>query len=243
MHYNKCSNFLSELRGKLNADLWHQRNNLEQVFCWNINNMARKKKKKKSGKTLETLVSYNSGCLPGAAQAVHSSHAGSRKAREMLGLGTQALKPWGLKHQATDNDVLYQSFSSKPITKVGSQENGYIIPVCLDAAPFLSAKTPEHKQAMLRGLQLTPSTKATQFKKLCIFVEELFSKRRVLIASINQSIYWHVKPTLTICWELQSCIKYIRKLVICHLSSVKTDDKWAQSLRLAVVVIGNFCKI
>lgn len=154
----------------------------------------------------------------------------------MLGLGTQALKPWGLKHQAADNDVLYQSLFSKPITEVGPRKNGYIIPVSLDAAPFLSAKTPEHKQAMFWGLQLTSSTKATQFRKLCISVEGFSLKRKILIASINQSIYWSIKPTLTICWEIQSCIKYIRKLGKCHLSSVKTNDKCEQSFRFAFVL-------
>lgn len=83
--------FLSEIREKLNADIGHQHNNLENVSSWSINNKERgKKKKTQSQKTSETLVSSNSGCLPLGAQL---THAGSREAREMLGLGTQALKP------------------------------------------------------------------------------------------------------------------------------------------------------
>lgn len=200
----------------------------------------KKKKKTQSEKTSETLVSSNSGCLPGGAQL---THAGSREAREMLGLGTQALKPWGLKHQAADNDVLYQSLFSKPITEVGAQEKWLYHPCLSGRSPFLVSQSPRTQTGNAPRTAANVMHKAMQFKKLCISVERWSPRRRILIASINQSIYWHIKPTSTKCWELQSCIKYIRKLVICHLSSVKTNDKCAQSFRFAVVVIGNFYKI
>lgn len=176
----------------------------------------------------------------GCKSSSQLTHVGEREARKILALGTQALKPWGLKHQAADNDVLHQSLFSKPITEVGARKNDYIIPVCLNAALFFSAKSPEHQQAMLWGPQLTSCTKATQFRKLCISVERWSPRRRILIASINQSIHWHIKPK---CCVLQSCIKYFRKLVICHLSSVKANDKCAQSFRFTVEVIGNCYKI
>lgn len=205
--------FLSEIRDKLNADIRHQHNNLEQVSSWSINNKEREKKKKKtqSEKTSETLVSSNSGCLPGGAQL---THAGSREAREMLGLGTQALKPWGLKHQAADNDVLYQSLFSKPITEVGAQEKWLYHPCLSGRSPFLVSQSPRTQTDNALRTTANVMHKAMQFKKLCISVERWSPRRRILIASINQSIYWHIKPTSTKCWELQSCIKYIRKLVM-----------------------------
>lgn len=73
-----------------------------------------------SGMTSQTLVSSSSGELPGAQNRSRLTQAGLREASEMLGLGTQELRPSGLKHQATDNDVLYQSLFSKPIRVLGA---------------------------------------------------------------------------------------------------------------------------
>lgn len=60
----------------------------------------------------------------------------------MPGLGTQALKPWGLKHQAADNDVLYQSLFSKPITEVGAQKRWLYHPCLSGRSPFLVSQSP-----------------------------------------------------------------------------------------------------
>ncbi|CAB1420499.1 unnamed protein product [Pleuronectes platessa] len=46
-----------------------------------------------SGMTSQTLVSSSSGYLPGAHNRSRRTQAGLREAREMLGLGTQELRP------------------------------------------------------------------------------------------------------------------------------------------------------
>lgn len=95
-----------------------QHNNLEQVSGWSISTTRQEEEKNKvSQERLQKLWwAPAAATSPGVHSAPQLTHAGSCEAREMLGLGTQALKPWGLKHQATDNDVLHQSLFSKPIT-------------------------------------------------------------------------------------------------------------------------------
>lgn len=110
-----------------------------------------KKKKKKKEVSQERLQKLwwapTAATSPGVHSGSQLTHAGSCEARETLGLGTQALKPWGLKHQATDNDVLHQSLFSKPITEVGAQETWLYHP-CLSGHSlfFLSAKAPDRSR-------------------------------------------------------------------------------------------------
>lgn len=70
----------------------------------------------------KTLVRSGSDYFPRVQNSLQLTQAGLCEAREMLGLGTQEQRPWGLKHQATDNDVLYQSLFSKPIRGLGAWE-------------------------------------------------------------------------------------------------------------------------
>lgn len=72
------------------------------------------------GMTSETLVGFGSCFHPVAHNVSHLTLAEMREATEMLGLGTQELRPQGLQHQAADNDVLYLSRSSKPIRVLGA---------------------------------------------------------------------------------------------------------------------------
>lgn len=90
---------------------------------------------------------------PGAQNRSRLTQAGLREAREMLGLCTQELRPWGLKHQATDNDVLYQSLFSKPIRALGASEKVTISSLSVWRQLFLS-QTSRHKLAELWGMQL-----------------------------------------------------------------------------------------
>ena len=72
--------------------------------------------------TSQTLLSSSSGHLPGARNTSCLTQVELQEAREILGLGTQEMKPRGLQHQGADNDVLYRSLFSKPIRELGAQE-------------------------------------------------------------------------------------------------------------------------
>lgn len=104
---------------------------------------GKKKKRKESvrkdftnfGELQQWLAPW--GCTSGT----QLTHSGSHEAREMPGLGTQALKPWGLKRQAADNDVLYHSLFSKPITEVGAQEKWLYHPCLSGSSPCLVSQS------------------------------------------------------------------------------------------------------
>lgn len=106
-----------------------------------------------SGMTSQTLVSSSSGKLPGARNRSCLTQAGLREAREMLGLGTQKLRPRGLKHQATDNDVLYPSLFSKPIRVLEGLGEVTISSLSVWRQLFLS-QTSRHGLRNLCGIQL-----------------------------------------------------------------------------------------
>lgn len=78
----------------------HEDNNLEQgstpqmaTLGSNTDTDSTRHERSQSVMTSQTLVSSSSGQFPGAKNSLQLTQAGLREAREMLGLGTQELRP------------------------------------------------------------------------------------------------------------------------------------------------------
>lgn len=186
--------------------------------------------------TSQTLESSSSGLFPRAQNSSQLTQAGLCEAREMLGLGTQKLRPWGLKHQQQTMVSSISLPSQSRLEYWGPRRCDYIIPVRLETAFSQPNPQTQTGKAMTDAANITQ--RAIHFRKLCITAINLGGDF-FFIASINQSLYCHLKfqPKQKQFWVWVKCVW---KLVICYLSSVKTNDKCEQSARFTIEVIAKF---
>lgn len=150
-------------------------------------------------------------------------------------------RSWGLEGWNTKLQTMMSSISLSSQSRLeywGPRRSDYIIPVRLETAfsqPNLQTQT---GRALRDAAKITQ--RVVQFRKLCIAVERLTLEGGLFIASINQSIYWHIKRSQRKHRQFGFWVKCVWKLVICYLSSVKRNDKCAQSVWIAFEVIAKF---
>lgn len=150
----------------------HQRNNLEQVSGWSIS--TTRQEKQVSQERLEKLWWAPAvATSPGVHSGSQLTHAGSCEAREMLGLGTQAPKPWGLKHQANRQRCPPSVSFLKADYRSGGPGKMTISSPSVWTRPFFVSQSPETQAGDApRSGGAVSCTKVVHFRKLCVLASK-----------------------------------------------------------------------
>lgn len=159
----------------------------------------------------------------------------------MLGLGTQELRPWGPKHQATDNDVLYLSLSSKSIRALGGEEK-WLYHSCPSGYSFFLPNPQTQTDRALRDAAKITRCSFGNIATKWLTLQDVIFIFCIFFYCLNQSVHILTRKISSQqkCRQFWLRVKCVWKPVICYSSSVYRDDKCAHLVRNAIDVIAKF---